>query len=200
MKRKQLNLVAVIFTITLVCLAALVFVSVYLYIQNVNLRNSMIALEEKTFSLMDDTKRSQESKLLADDLESRVLDYLEWRFVVKEQTRQAAIRLSEAATKVKELKKDKTLLNLFYYNLGLSYILSQDFNAAIEAFKQGLEYKPNDAWSSYNLGLLYSVAGRDNKKAALYYNKYLESDPSGIYAADVKLRLEELKDTKRKGQ
>jgi tetratricopeptide (TPR) repeat protein len=200
MDKNKHSLLMVFFIISYVALAIFASFFAYLYIQNKGLRASIALLEEKTMSMLEEGKRYQELKASTNKLEDDVMGFLEWRFVVKEQTAQATVRLREASAKIAELKKDKSLLNLFYYNLGLSYILSQDLNSAITAFEKALEYKPKDAWSCYDLGLLYSVVGNNAKKAERYYTEYLRLDPAGVYVNDVKMRLKGLKTEKRKGQ
>ena len=200
MDKRKHSLIAVFFIISWVALAIFASFFAYLYIQNKGLRASITLLEDRTMSMLEEGNRYQELQKSTKKVEDDVLGFLEWRFVVKEQTAQANQRLLEAAGSIKELKNNKALLNLFYYNLGLSYILSQDFNGAITAFEKALEYKPKDAWSCYDLGLLYSVIGNNVKKAQQYYNKYLELDPAGVYVSDVKIRLKGLNTEKRKGQ
>ena len=200
MNKNKHSLLAVFFIISWVALAIFASFFAYLYIQNKGLRASITLLEDKTMNMLEEGKRYQELQKSTNKLEDDVMEFLEWKFVVKEQTAQANQRLLDASVKMKDLKKDKALLNLFYYNLGLSYILSQDFSGAIVAFEKALEYKPKDAWSCYDLGLLYSVIGGNAKKAEHYYNKYLELDPVGVYVNDVKMRLKGLKTEKRKGQ
>lgn len=200
MDKNKHSQLAIFFIICWAALAVFAFLFTYLYIQNRALRASIAILEDKTMVMLEEGKRYQELKDSASKLEGEVVDFLQWRFVVREQTAQANQRLRESAGKIRELKKDKMLLNLFYYNLGLSYILSQDFSGAITAFEKALQYWAKDAWSCYDLGLLYSITGRDRRKVEQYYKKYLELDPAGLYANEVKARLEKLKIEKRKAK
>jgi tetratricopeptide (TPR) repeat protein len=200
MDKNKHSMVAVFFILSWLSAAVFAFFFVYLYIQNKDLRTSIAILEDKTFYLLEEGKQYQQLKSLENNLQKNVLDYMEWRYVVKEQSKQANQRLNEAVNTIKDYKKDKDLLNLIYYNLGLSNILSQDYNGAIGAFEKALQLKASDAWSYYDLGLLYSITGQNAKKVAQYYNKYLELDPGGIYANDVKERLEGLKTQKGKSR
>ena len=157
----------------------------------------LLALQtQKAESFAEEIGRSRQEKERLEQKEERIgreaLDYLEWQYVLSDQVSQAAERLTKEIREVRELKKSKELINLLYYNLGLSYTLAVDFDAAIAAFEQALKYKREDAESCYNLGLLYSTYRQNPKRAVKYYKKYLELSPSGLKAGEVKERLDVL--------
>jgi len=161
----------------------------------------LLALQtQKAESFAEEIDRSKQEKERAEQKEERIgreaLDYLEWQYVLSDQVSQAAERLTREIRKVRDLKKSKELINLLYYNLGLSYTLAVDFDAAIAAFEKALKYKREDPQSCYNLGLLYSTYRQNPIKAVKYYKKYLKLLPSGPKAGEVKERLDLLQGDK----
>lgn len=124
--------------------------------------------------------------------EKDAVDFLEWQFVLRDQVSEAKANLSDRIAKLKDINKDKDLLALLYYNLGLNYTLAVDYPRAIVAFEEALKLDPKDSASAYNLGLLYSVYQKDTDKAVKYYRKYLELSPSASKADDVKARIASL--------
>lgn len=176
--------------VTWLILAGITFLLSATIKSNLELRQSVYELEKCAAPLKEDAEKFREFKMAKEKFEEGAVDYLEWQFVLKSETQQARQRLSEEIKKIKGLKtQDKGLLNLLYYNLGLGCILSMDFPSAISAFEEALKYNSKDAHSYYSLGLLYSTYRQSAQNAAKYYKKYLELEPSGSKAKEVKDRL-----------
>ncbi len=179
---------------TVVCLAGFgIYIARGLSLQNALLTNHVRLLEKNIDALNGTLRQYQESEKQRLRDEATALNYLKWKFILKDQVSQARDRLTAKSTGMKDVKKDKDLANLIYYNLGLSCILAADFSSAISAFEQAIKYNPKDADSYYDLGLLYSVFSKDQNKAVGYFNRYLELVPKGIKSDDVKERIETLK-------
>jgi len=190
-KKNSSDLLVLFFIITWACLAVMGFLFVKTRLQNQRLKNSVAVLGKSLDYLDENLKKSQESNE-EEQYQKKALDYIQWQFALRDQVNQANQRLKEGINKTKDLKRDKALLNLLYYNLGLSFTLSVDFGQAITAFEEALKFDPRDADSCYSLGLLYSVYSRDNKKALRYYKKYLEFAPGGTKRDEVKQRINTL--------
>lgn len=121
--------------------------------------------------------------------EDEAMNFVQWQFVLRDQVEEAKANLSERIAKVKNIAKNKGLLNLLYYNLGLNYTLAVDYAKAISAFEEALKFDSSDSASAYNLGLLYSVYQKDANKAVKYYRKYLKLSPSAAKAEEVRQRI-----------
>jgi len=188
--KKILTTIVSFFVISWLSLAVFAFLYVSSRMQNLNLKNKIAILQQNLTSLNESVKRISKEKDKDVD-EERVLDFLEWQFVLKDQVTQANQRFLDRVNKIKDLKKDKSLLNLLYANLGLTYTLAVDFDSAIKAFEEAIKFDAQDAYSFYNLGLLYS-AQANPKKAVKYYKKYLELVPSGPKVEEVKERIKTL--------
>ena len=173
--------------------AILIFFCFTLYLRDIKLKSYAAVLENNIVLLNKNLKQYQESAGERSKLEENAMDYLRWKFVLKEQVDGAGDRLSEKGAALKNMKKDKELANLIYYNLGLSYTMAVNFESAIKAFEEALQYDPKDAWSCYDLGLLYSAYRTDQAKGISYYERYLELAPSGAKAREVKERVDTLK-------
>jgi tetratricopeptide (TPR) repeat protein len=181
--------ITLLFLVSWLALAIMSSFYILSRIQNLNLKNKIAILQQSLTSLNESVKKISKEKDMG---EERVLDFLEWQFVLKDQVAQANQRFLDRINKIKDLKKDKSLLNLLYANLGLSYTLALDFDSAIKAFEEAVKFDAQDAYSFYNLGLLYS-ARANPKKAVKYYKKYLELVPSGApRAEEVKERIKNL--------
>jgi tetratricopeptide (TPR) repeat protein len=192
MRQKNLILLTLLFIITWFFVAVMGFLFVKVRLQNAGLKNSIAVLEKSLGYLDENLKKYKEVKKEEERYEKGVLDYLQWQFALRDQVNQAKQRLQDKINKIKDLKKDKSLLNLLYYNLGLSFTLAVDFGSAISAFEEAARFDPKDADSCYNLGLLYSTYSRDMNKALKYYKRYLELVPEGTKKEEVKERVKTL--------
>lgn len=65
---------------------------------------------------------------------------------------------------------------LAYYNKGLDYVASKDFEKAINEFKKAIELDPNYAEAYYQLGVIYGNSG-DLQQAFSLLNKAIEIKP-----------------------
>lgn len=64
-----------------------------------------------------------------------------------------------------------------HYNLAVEYLKSADYWDAAQEFSLAIKLNPQDAYSYYNLGILYDSFLNDKQLALIYYNKYLELNP-----------------------
>jgi len=189
MKNKVLNSITVFLLISWISVAFFACLYVATRIKNLKLKSSLAAVEEKTKLLSEENKRYEDFKREEVKFQDNALSYMEWQFVLKEQVSRAAKLLQEKINQVKDVKKDKELLNLLYYNLGLNNTLAVNFDAAIKAFEQAVDLEPKDADSYYNLGLLYSTYQQNPRKAVKYYEDYLKLVPKGTKSDEVKERI-----------
>lgn len=178
-----------LFIVSWLALALFGFLYVNACIQNYKLKRSLSFFKRASDSLRSDLTEANKDK---DAKGAAALNFLEWQYVIKDQVAYANQQLLDSVNKIKDLNQDKNMLDLLYYNLGLNYTLGVDFDKAIGAFEEALRYNPEDAYSYYNLGLLYSGYKGDSKKAAKNYRRYLEILPSGPKAKDVKERVQQL--------
>ncbi|MDD5431547.1 MAG: hypothetical protein PHO70_00950 [Candidatus Omnitrophica bacterium] len=190
--KKVLTIILVLFVISWVALAisSMLFISVF--IQNQKLKNSASILQNQVNSLIK--SQSIEQKLFEESyqIKRRVANYLEWQYILKDQVAKANRLLKERISKAKELKNDKATLNLLYYNLGLSETLAVNFDQAKKAFEEALQYVPDDAESSYLLGMICSIDKNERTKAINYYKQSLGISPKGTRAEQAKQRIKEL--------
>ena len=190
--KKNLIFITLLFILSWSALVIFVFLFVNTRAQNSQLKNLFSLLEQKIVSLSNEAKQYKESRIEKNKWEEDALSYLQWQFVIKDQVAQAGQRLKEQIEKIKDMKKNKELTGLLYYNLGLNYTFATDFSSAINAFEEALRLDAKDALSYYNLGLLYSTYHQEPKKAVKYYKKYLELVPSGPKVDEVKERIKSL--------
>jgi len=177
----------VLFVVSWVMLAIFAALLLKSQVDNQRLKGLLLLSDKKSVSLDNELRQVYSSR----DNHSAVLDYLEWQFVLKEQVSDAGNRLRSRINKIRDLKKDKELSGLLYYNLGLNYVLAADFNSAIRSFEQAIGLQPKDAESYYMLGLLYSTYRQDTKKALRYYEKYLQlAGTKSPRAREVEERIE----------
>jgi len=167
----NLKLMRLIFIINLVVLGVFIFLFVTSSNANFKLKAALLQLEKSRVSL------SQSLQKQAIDLQNErkkweegAASFLEWRYVLRDQVNYAQQRI---AAQMDKTKKDKPLMNTVYYTLGLTYILAVDFQPAINAFEEAVKFDPEDAFSYYDLGMLYSTYKNDSKKAIENYKKYL---------------------------
>jgi len=187
MLKKKHRQVTVLFVVSWVMLAIFAALLLKSQVDNQRLKGLLLLSDKKSVSLDNELRQVYSSR----DNHSAVLDYLEWQFVLKEQVNDAGNRMRNRINKISDLKKDKELSGLLYYNLGLNYVLAADFNSAIRSFEQAIGLQPKDSESYYMLGLLYSTYRQDTKKAVRYYEKYLQlAGTKSPRAREVEERIE----------
>jgi tetratricopeptide (TPR) repeat protein len=183
----------VLMVFLLICSLVVSASSVVLFMKErgrtIKLKNMLLVMERNMVNYKDSARRYQEFKEEREKWQESALDYLEWQFVLKDQVALAGGRLSENIKQVKDLKRNKDLINLLYYNLGLNYTLAMDFESAIRSYEDALRFNPRDFQSCYNLGLLYSTYRKNAAKAIHYYKKYLELVPVSPLVSDVEERI-----------
>lgn len=169
---------------------------IYLAGAGMALKKTNALLEKKLMSMAAESERSRLSRGRSESSDEKALKFVEWQFVVRDQSDRFSKRLETELSKEKETRKNYALLNAMHYNLGISYINSMDFGSAIGEFQKAVKFKADDKWSFYNLGMLYSVQPQGAAKAIEYYKKFLALAGDGEPARVVKERLEGL--TKKK--
>ena len=187
MEKKAIRHLTALFIFSWLALAIFGVLFVRVRIKNLQLKDEVKILEKNSRQLMQEAMLNQKKR----QVNEGALDYLEWQFVLKDQVDNGLKQLKARVNAATALKKDKPLLSLLYYNLGLSFTLAMDFNSAIAAFEDAVGQDPKDALSFYNLGLLCSTYRQDPKKAIKYYKKYLELAPANSpKSQEVKRRIE----------
>lgn len=171
---------------------------IYFTLASADLRRANKFFEKKFMQISGELQKSRDAYTTSDIAETNALKFVEWQFVVKDQSLRLAQRLDEEISKQKQTKKNSSLLNVMHYNLGISYINAMDFTSAINEFQKALKYKSDDKWSFYNLGLLYSTYSQDMRKAIENYKKFLSLAGKDAMTDIVRERLEGL--TKRKNE
>ncbi|MFA6350441.1 MAG: hypothetical protein WCY12_05925 [Candidatus Omnitrophota bacterium] len=163
--------------------AAIGILLVISFVENKKLDNALAFMKQNFVSA---NIQLQHYKQELDIQEQTTVDFMQWRYVLKDQVSGASQELAKRINKVRDIKKDRELLNLLYYNLGLNAFTAFDFKAAIDAFSEALKYDANDSKSNYNLGLLYSAFRQDTARALKYYKRFLELSPNAPEAQEVK--------------
>lgn len=192
MLQKKPSFLMLLFVIAWSCVAFAGFLFVNARIQNLKLKDSVAALEKRLAGLNQSIDKYEEFRKKEEQVQKEALDYLQWQFVLRDQVVQANQRLGDKINKIKDLSTDKALLNLLYYNLGLSFTLAVDFESAIKAFNEALRFDPKDDQTCYNLGLLYATNNKDIDKAIKHYKRYLELVPKGAKTDEVKQMINTL--------
>jgi len=194
---KKINPITLFLLVSWFSVAFFAFLYISTRIQNLKLKNTLAAEAEKVKVLSEENNKCQALREEAAKFQNSALNYLEWQFVLKEQVSQASNRLRQRINQVREVKKDRQLLNLLYYNLGLNDTLAVNFEGAIRAFEEAVDFDPKDADSFYNLGLLYSAFRQSPNKAVHYYEQYLKLVPKGAKSDEVRERIKILKGRSR---
>ena len=123
-----------------------------------------------------------ETDTYKNDLSSMEKDYLG----MKQENRYLSQQASEFPKKFADLARhDRKLVKEtadMHYNLGVSFIKSQEFERAVREFNQVIELKPDDADAHYNLGYIYAEHLVDRPTAIKHFKDYL------AYAKDAKDR------------
>lgn len=182
-----------IIIISWVAAALFAFLFIAGRIENVKLKNSLAIERQKMASFKGSMDEYQRLKTEKEKWDSATVDYLDWQFVLKDQVKLASVKVLVAINDIENIKRNKALANLLYYNLGLAYMMAVDFDSAIKYFKIATDLKSTDADSWYNLGLLYSTFKNNRSEAQKCYNKFLALSPDSSRAGDVKARIEALK-------
>ena len=81
--------------------------------------------------------------------------------------------------------------------VGEFYYKKKNYHAALDRYKEALEYKPNDALATYRLAECQDRTG-NSSEAIEHYEAYLKILPHGPFAVDAHKALERLKSDGRK--
>ena len=105
---------------------------------------------------------------------------------MKQENRYLSQQTSEFPKKITDLARHNRKLVKetadMHYNLGVSFIKSQEYERAVKEFTQVIELKPDDADAHYNLGYIYAEHLVDRPTAIKHFKDYL------AYARDAKDR------------
>jgi tetratricopeptide (TPR) repeat protein len=160
--------------------------------QNSRLDSSLFASRQNIDLLRKDMKDYARLKQEKSGWDKSALEFIQWKFVLKQEILLSGIKISNEISKLKDKGKEKDLAALLYNNLGLAYTMSMDFDPAIGAFQQAVSLKSNEPNSYYCLGLLYSVYRGDRSMAIKNYTKFLELAPKSPQAPQVRDRIKAL--------
>jgi tetratricopeptide (TPR) repeat protein len=178
--------------LSLILLAAVTFFAVS-YIREKALTVKLAGALDNSKRLLstanDELERSRQKLALDAKFQDRAQRYMEWQFVLREQTDRAGKRILSEANTILRQTGNKNLVSLLYYNLGLGYTVSADFNAALIAFAEAYRLNPQDPEISYVLGLLYSTYKQDAGQAVKYYTRFLELSPDKTRSGEVQERI-----------
>ena len=75
--------------------------------------------------------------------------------------------------------------------VGDYYFKQKNYRAALDRYKEALEYKPNDAAANFHLAQCYEKLN-DNDQAAKHFQEYLKILPQGELAPGARKELEKL--------
>lgn len=179
--------------ILIICVLSFLIYSIgIMTFENVKLKGYTKMLENNVIFLNKALLKYQSGERNIEKREEDALNYIKWRFVLKDQVDEARKRLNARTAEISNMKKDKDSAGLTYYTLGLSCVLASDFDSAIASFEEALKYDPKDSASFYNLGLLYSAYRKNAAKAVEYYKKYLELVPKSAKSDEVRDRIKDL--------
>jgi len=189
MEKKEMDRIRTIFLVSWLAIAILGILLVKSAIENNRLKSTLTFMKHNLSTLAGDLNQTRQE--MSND-QAQTANFIEWQYILKDQVATANREFQERINKIKDIRKDKSLLNLLYYNLGLNYFMAVDFKGAINAFGEAAKYDDKDAKSNYNLGLLYSTFMNNSSKAIKYYKKYLELCPQGPEAGEVRERIQSL--------
>jgi len=129
---------------------------------------------------MNNMMLQSKSEQLQLELEStqKDIELMEQEYVeMKQENRYLAQQASEFPKKFTDLARHNHKLVKdtadMHYNLGVSFIKSQEYDRAIKEFNQVIELKPEDAEAHYNLGYIYAEHLVDRSTAIKYFKDYL---------------------------
>jgi len=172
-------------------------------------QEEMAELVSQIEKLKDAEKKSQEFSLAAAEsalstesensrlkrlLETAILqserdDYV--RLIAESQSKaQNAAQKMMAAKRQNERMKAE--LGSAYYNLGNMLSDSGNHRGAITQYKKALRLNPNDAWSHYNLAIIYDYYLNNRVKSLAHYKKYLNLEPVKTELDKVRERVLEI--------
>jgi chromosome segregation ATPase len=107
------------------------------------------------------------------DIDAMEAGYLE----IKQQNRYLEQEASEFPKRFTDLARHNRKLVKetadMHFNLGVSFIKSQEYERAIREFNQVIELKPDDADAYYNLGYIYAEHLVDRPMAVQHFKDYL---------------------------
>ena len=142
-------------------------------------------------TLLTTDKENQNLKLLLDKaiLQSERDDYVRLINQSTKKSQEAAMEMMIARRQSERMKYE---LASAYYNLGNLLSDSGQQKIAIEQYEKALKLNPADAWSHYNLAVLYDYYMNDRDKSLYHYKKYLGLEPIKEELSKVRERVLEI--------
>ena len=142
--------------------------------ENTNLDKQLKEARMNTAVLQSTDQRLQvELDTYKKDLTDVQEDYLG----MKQENRYLSQQASEFPKKFTDLARHNRKLVKetadMHYNLGVSFIKSQEYERAVKEFTQVIELKPDDAEAHYNLGYIYAEHLVDRPTAIKHFKDYL---------------------------
>ena len=191
MADKNMKVTLILFIISWLAVAASAFLYAGARGQNTRLQGMLTLNEAKARALAQQVTDYRKLRAQKSAWDNSALNYVEWQYALKEQINIARLRLLNEIRQIPDIRKDRDMSNLLYYNLGLACTMAVDFKSAITAFHSALDVKATDADSCYDLGLLYSATAQP-RQAVEYYERFLYLSPKSPKANEVEARIKEL--------
>jgi chromosome segregation ATPase len=119
------------------------------------------------------SKLDEDNKSLEDDLreyKKNIAEATKKNKALRQQIENAPKKFSEIARQNKKLLKETAGM---HYNLGVFYTKNKEYNRAVAEFEKAIELNPDDSYSHFNLGCIYSEYMVNRKKATENFRHFL---------------------------
>ncbi len=157
-------------------------------------QDDVVKLNQQIVNLKEDSQKSEEFKaltqetLVSTDAENKKLKKLLESAILQSERDSYVKILNESSKKSDEAARQlmvarhqsermKYELASAYYNLGTMLSDAGNHKSAVLQYKKALHLNPNDAWSHYNLGVIYDYYLNNHDKSLYHYKKYLKLEP-----------------------
>jgi chromosome segregation ATPase len=129
-------------------------------------KNSELVAAQK--AKLDKDKESLENELK--DYKKNIAEATKKNRALQQQIENAPKKFSEIARQNKKLLKETAGM---HYNLGVFYTKNKEYNRAVAEFEKAIELNPDDSYSHFNLGCIYSEYMVNRKKAIENFRHFL---------------------------
>ncbi len=165
-----------------------------------DLENENVAMSQRQKDLIAQAEESVSRKIRIENLKQEAAD----REAALAQANDTAGNLQRSTGAIQaeltdlraklavETKARATEKEDLYFNLGVLYVRTGNYEKAERSFVQVLKCRPSAPDLHFNLGILYDKYLRDAKKAALHYDAFIELAPDSDDLPKVKLWRTEL--------
>jgi chromosome segregation ATPase len=132
---------------------------------NIQKKSELLAAQK---AKLDKDKESLENELK--DYKKDVAEATKKNKALQQQIENAPKKFSEIARQNKKLLKETAGM---HYNLGVFYTKNKEYNRAVAEFEKAVELNPDDSYSHFNLGCIYSEYMVNRKKAIENFRHFL---------------------------